>query len=349
MTTSPDVAPLPESPSSPAPPARASRRVGATIAANYSVPLGLLALIVLFSILAPSAFLTLGNFQVMLGSQSVLLMLSLAAMTALAANEFDVSIGPLLSFASVEIWALTHEAHVPLGLAVVIVLLTAMAIGAINGFLAVRLGINSFIATLATGTVLTGIALKLTGETIVAGVPEALSKLTASNLLGIQVVFYYAIALAIVLWYVLEHTPLGRWTLFVGSGPEVARLAGLPVNAIRLGSLIASAAIAGAAGVLQAGLLGSADPNTGMSLLLPAFAAVFLGATTIKRGRVNVWGTTLAVYLVIVGIVGLQITTGASGWIVSVFNGGVLLVALIVSAITSARAAGSRREAVHPQ
>ena len=312
-------------------PARTSGPRWRRIAGNNFILIALGLFVLLFSLLEPDAFFTTSNFQIILGSQAVLVMLALALTVALTANEFDLSVGAVMGACGVWLATLTATYEWSLALAIPVVMLTALAIGALNAALTVWVGINSFIVTLGTGSLITGFAFKLTDSAVIAGLPVLLSDITVTKIFGVQVIFFYAIGLALVLWYVLEHTPLGRWTTFVGSGPEVARLNGLPVNGIRAGALVLSAVIAGAAGILNAGALGSADPNAGTSFLLPAFAAAFLGATTIKPGRLNVWGTTLAVYLVIVGIVGLQVTTGASGWIVNVFNGGVLIVAVAMS------------------
>jgi len=319
-------------------PARIARRV-----ANLPIPITLVFLIALFSVLAPSTFFTTANFQVILGTQAIGVLLALAVTVALVANEFDLSIASVLAFAGVELGYLTVQHHWPLAVAIPLVLLTGVLIGGINAFLVVRVGMGSFITTLGTGTLLLGLATKLTNSTILTGLPRFLTTITSSTVVGIQVVFFFAVALAVALWYLLEHTPVGRWTIFVGSGPEVARLSGLPVTAIRVGVLMLSAGIAALAGILQAGVSGSADPNAGGASLLPAFAAAFLGATTFKRGRFNIWGTFLAVYMVSVGIVGLQITTGATGWIVDVFNGGVLVVAVAGSRLLNRGGADGTR------
>lgn len=316
---------------SPAPPP--PRRGLRDVAANSAIPIALVVLIAFFSILEPSTFFTTANLQIILGSQAVLVMLALAVTVALTANEFDLSVGFVAAFGGVLLALLTGEHGWSAAAAIPFVLVAGIAFGLVNALLVVKIGVNSFIATLGTGTLLSGITVKLADSAILTGMPDLVTEVTTTKLLGVQAIFFFAIALAVILWYLLEHTPIGRWTVFTGAGAEVARLSGLPVERIRAGVLILSAAIATFAGMLQAGLLGSADPNGGASFLLPAFAAAFLGATTFKRGRFNVWGTVLAVYMVIVGIVGLQMTTGATAWIVSVFNGGVLVVAVAGSSL----------------
>jgi ribose transport system permease protein len=117
-------------------------------------------------------------------------------------------------------------------------------------------------------------------------------------------------------------------------GPDVARLAGVRVNAIRAGALVATSAVAAIAAVVQAGILSSADPNVSASYLLPAFSAAFLGSTTIVPGRFNAWGTFVAVYFLVTGITGLELL-GLSGWIEQVFYGASLILAVALARIVA--------------
>ena len=158
------------------------------------------------------------------------------------------------------------------------------------------------------------------------------------RLFGIPYAFYYSLAAAVVMWYVFDYTPLGRRLLFVGRGREVARLNGIAVDRVRLGALITSAVMSAAAGILYAGVLGSADPYSGLNFLLPAFAAAFLGATTIQPGRFNPWGAVFAVYFLATGITGLSML-GIPLWVTNVFNGGALILAVTISQLTRGREA----------
>jgi ribose transport system permease protein len=151
-------------------------------------------------------------------------------------------------------------------------------------------------------------------------------------MLGIPLSFYYGLALCVGVWYVLEHRPVGRRLLFVGRGRSVARLSGVRVARIRFGALVASAALAGLAGVLYAGTIGGADPSSGATFLLPAFAAAFLGATSIVPGRFNPWGAFVAVYFLVTGVTGLQLL-GADSYVQQLFYGGALILAVALSRV----------------
>jgi ribose transport system permease protein len=155
---------------------------------------------------------------------------------------------------------------------------------------------------------------------------------------GLQAAFFYGLGLTVLFWYVFSHTPLGRYLYFVGAGRNVARLAGLRVDALRVGSLVAAGFFSALAGVMLAGLNGSADPNVGSAFLLPAYAAAFLGSTVFQPGRFNPWGTFVAVYFLVTGITGLQLL-GIASWIEPVFYGGSLVLAVAASRLAARRVA----------
>jgi ribose transport system permease protein len=133
--------------------------------------------------------------------------------------------------------------------------------------------------------------------------------------------------LALLIWYIFELTPLGRYMLFIGGNRSAAQLAGLQVKTIRQSGYLITATLAAVAGLLYAGSLGSVDPSSSGSYLLAPITAAFLGASAVKIGRFNVIGTLVAIYLLVIGITGLELL-GAQYWISDVFNGGCLVVAV---------------------
>jgi ribose transport system permease protein len=153
---------------------------------------------------------------------------------------------------------------------------------------------------------------------------------------GISLAFFYAIALCALLWWIMEYTSVGRRLLFVGRGRNVSKLSGVRVGRVRVGALMGSSTLAAVAGVLYAGTSGGADPTSGTNLLLPAFAAAFLGATSIMPGRFNPWGTAIAVYFLVTGITGLQLM-GIQSYVQQLFYGGALLVAVALSQLSRRR------------
>jgi ribose transport system permease protein len=211
-------------------------------------------------------------------------------------------------------------------------------VGLFNAFLVVALRINAFIATIGVSTVLLGLLEWISNENapIFGGAPKGFTDLAQGKLLGVVLPFWYAIATAVVLWVVLEYTTFGREMRATGANPTAAFLSGVRTHRALIGAFVAAGLLAAIGGVLATARLGTADATSGPTYLLPAYAAAFLGATAIRPGFFNVWGTVIAIFLVAVSITGLQLQ-GAAPWVTPVFNGVVLLVAVAVSNLAARR------------
>lgn len=308
---------------------------------RYAVLLVLVAMVVIYSLLMPDIFFTFANLRVITSTQAILMVATLGIVLPFATGEFDLSFGPVIAWASTLLAVLTVERGWSLVPAVLFVLLTCVGWGLVNAFFIVGVGISSLITTLGSGTVIIGLTLAVANQQILAGPPQILVDLTTNQLFGLPYPVYFGLALAGAIWFLLEQTPLGRYMYFTGEGRDVARLSGLSVDRIRVGALAASSGICGLAGIMSFGSLGSADPNLGSTFLLPGTAAVFLGATVIKPGRFNAWGTVIAVYVLVVGVTGLQLMGGA-GWLENVFNGCALVLAVSFAHIVSRKTSASR-------
>jgi ribose transport system permease protein len=303
---------------------------------RYAILVVWAAVIVVFSVLRPETFFTTANFQTIFGSQAVLVVVTLGLLVPLAAGEFDLSIGAVLGFAATMTAYLNVEQGWPVLIAIAVVLVAALVIGAANALLVVRVGVPSLVVTLGSGTLLTGLGLGISGSVIIGGVSNTLVEVTTTRVFGLPLAFYYAVLLSACVWYVFAYTPVGRYMRFVAEGPDVARLSGIRVNRIRGGALVVSAVISALAGIALVGTQGAADPNSGASYLLPAFAGAFLGATAIRPGEFNPWGSFVAVYFLVTGITGLQLM-GLAGWVEQIFYGVSLVVAVTLSQIAANR------------
>lgn len=309
------------------------RRIVRELFGRYGLVVAWGVLILIFGLLRPDTFLTLQNLQTNLGSQAVLLIVTLSLLVPLTAGELDLSIAGVLSFCVVTLGYLNVEQGWPIGLAILAVLAAGLMIGLIHSALIVGLGLDSIVITLGTGTLLTGLGFGINNLAI-SGISPALVNAARNELWGIPLAFYYALALTIFIWYLFTYTPFGRYLYFVGAGREVARLGGVRVNQIRSLSLIASSFGTAFGAVVMVGVLGASDPTVGENYLLPVFAGAFLGSTAVRPGRFNAWGTFIAVYFLITGISGLQLV-GLAGWVEQVFYGGSLVVAVAASALVS--------------
>jgi len=283
-----------------------------------------------FVAIRPALFLSFNTVVAILSSQAALIIATLGLTVTLVVNEFDLTVGGVLVLANTTVAVLTFKYGWGLAPAMILSIVLCMAVGVFNAVLVVKIGMNSFIATLGVTTLLTGLALVLAGSTIVANTPDALATIATYKVLGIPLSVYYIFILAAALWYVFEYTPIGRYMYFTGDNVEVSRLSGIKVAWVKTGAFVAGAFICSLAGLIQAGTVGSADPTAAPSFMLPAFAGAFLGATCIKSGRFNSWGTIVAAYLLVTGIVGLSML-GLSGWVEYIFNGGALVLAVAAS------------------
>lgn len=324
-------------PAGPLAPGRRPWRPGTATLERLALPFALVVLVVVFSVLRPEAFATTDNAAAILGSQAVLVVLSLGLIIPLRCGDFDLSVGGTLTLSTMLVAVLNGVHGWPLGLAIVAALVAGALVGVLNGFFVIVFGINSFIVTLGIGTFLLGIVSWLSDNRIVAGVdPRLLDLVVLTRPLGIPVEFFYALGVCLALWFVFERTVRGRRWLYVGSQRDVARLSGINVSATRWGSLVCSGFIAALAGVLYAGTTGSADPRGGVAYLLPAFAAAFLGATCVQPGLFNPVGTLVAAYFLVVGITGLQMM-GADPFVQDLFYGGALVIAVSLSQLLRGR------------
>lgn len=302
--------------------------------ARGGVPIVLVVLFLTFSFLLPGTFATFSNVTAMIASTSSLLILSMALIIPLRSGDFDLSIAATMGLSAALVGVLTVRLSVPVIPAVLIALVAGALIGAINGALIVGAGINAFIATLGMLTVLSGLTYAVTGNTVIINLPESLQDFWRHQFLGLPVAVWIGWVLAAALFYVFEYTPIGRYLQFVGGNREAALLSGIPVRGIRFGSFIAAGLLSALAGVALAGAIGAVDPSVAPAYLLPPYSAAFLGTTTILVGRFNVVGTILGLYLVTVGITGLQLL-GVESWIGEVFNGLVLILAVLAASLGS--------------
>lgn len=296
---------------------------------RYAVLLILLVVIVVFSILEPSSFATKDNAISILQQQSVLACLALGLLIPIAIGEFDLSVGYVLGFSAMVAAKLGGTTGLPGGTIVLICLGIGLAIGCLNGIIVARFKVHSLIATLGVGFAVSGATIGVSGsQTLFQGIPDAITKVSSTEIFTVDLAVWLVLVLAIVMNTVLVHTPFGRRIYAIGGSERVARLAGVRTELIKVAAFGLAGLFAATAGLLQLGESGAANPSFGINLLLPAFAAIFLGATTIKPGYFNVWGTIIAILLLAAGFNGLGLV-GVPLWVEPIFDGTVLLVAVL--------------------
>ena len=301
---------------------------GLRLAPAYGLLIVTLALAAGFSLAFPHTFPTFFNVRSMIASRSIVALLALAALCPMVTGKIDLTVGYGVVLWHIMAIALQTAGGVPWPVAVLLTVICGGVIGLINGVLVEFAQIDSFIATLGTGTILYAIALWYTGGSQILGdLPDGFEAIDTATIAGVPVSAFYVGGLAVALWICLDHTALGRQLYAVGANPRAAALNGLPVRRHILLAFVASGVITGATGVVLAAKLEIGQASVGLDYLLPALVGVFLGSTAIKPGRVNVWGTVIATVVLAIGISGIQ-ETGARYFVEPLFNGLMLLVAV---------------------
>jgi ribose transport system permease protein len=328
-------------PRTPSTPEKPAGRSGAPawlhqVASRYALIVVWALMALYFYVQVPDTFGTHGTFSSIFGSQQVLVFLAMSALVTLVVGEFDLSVASVmgLTATTIPVLAGVHGMNVWLGCLVGVGV--AVLAGVVNAFFVVVMDVSSFVVTLGTGTLVAGIAQFISGTNIVSVNSPGLADFATKDVLGMPISFYYGIALALVLAYLLAWTPIGRSMVFVGANREVARLAGIRVQRIRFGAYVAGGLLAGLAGLVLVATVGGFDSASSGSYLLPALAAVFLGTAVVQPGAFNPIGTMVAIYFLTTGIFGLQLL-GYQGWIQNAFYGAGLVVAVTLAKVVRDR------------
>jgi ribose transport system permease protein len=285
-----------------------------------------LALVVFFSVFSKtsSAFLTSANLEVLISSQAVVAVVALALLIPLCANEWDLSVAATAGLAAVFSASIMSDGSLLGGILVGIGV--GAAVGIANAIIVTRFKVNAVIGTLGMSTIVEGVInLKTGGVALVSNIPVSLTNLGSGTWLGIPRLGVLLAIVALAAHYILSYTPFGRYLYALGANPTAARLVGLPTKTIIGASFVIAGVLAGIGGVLAVAQSGGADPNLPTELLLPAFAAAFLSAASIKPGRYNVGGLLVAVYFLAVLNNGLNLA-GVKPYINLFVNGSALII-----------------------
>ncbi|MGB8857812.1 MAG: ABC transporter permease [Ilumatobacteraceae bacterium] len=304
----------------------------------------LIAVFFIYFGLTESNYLTWnGSIEFVLTEKVIVCMLALAFLVPLITGTFDLSIGANMALCLVIVNKMALETDLPDGVGALVGMAACIAVGAINGLIVVKLRVNSFIATLGMSQVIAALIRKIHdggqitkafGSSYIDFGKKAVFTFRwpgSNSEISLPYYFFFGLAAAALIWYVLEHTPVGRHMFATGGNPEAARLSGIKVDHIAWGSLIASAAIAGFAGLIYSWKFATYSNSVGPPLLFTAVGAAFFGASQLK-GRPNVWGTLIAVYTLAFGIKGLGLKYPLQiDWLQPLFEGLTLIFAVALA------------------
>ncbi len=314
-------------------PSRGALAVTRSLLARYGVIVAMFLTFVAFSVLRPDAFLSLFMMKAILRDCAPLLIVSLGITFVLAMNDYDLSVGGLVALCATTAVVFVSTDYLGLGTwtGVTLALLVGLVLGGITGALIAYVALPSFILTIAMGTVFTGVGLHLTGSaSIFEGIPESYAAIAGGVSFGLSNQIYIALVVLLIAHIFLRHTEPGRYMYAIGGNAEAARLSGVPVRFLKALGYGIVGLLAAVTGVLLTSQAGAANPNTGLGLLLPAYAAAFLGSSMLRLGSFTPVGTALgALFLQIIGS-GLTVLN-LSGPLVQIIQGGILAVAILLA------------------
>jgi ribose transport system permease protein len=311
-----------------------------TVVSRYGTIIGLVLMVVFFSLNAPDTFFSRANFLNILSQASLTAIIAAGLTYTLVVGEFDLSIGNVASFVGLIVCGLMAKEHLPIALSIALALLLGIGIGTVNGLLVTKVRINAVIATIGVGTMLSGIGFAYSSFPIAAGVPRDFIMIAVGRTLGVPNPVFIMVAVLAVLWVILNKTDIGQKMQAVGSNIEAARLSGIRVDRIKMFAFATAGFCSALTGTLLSSLLGSGTLAAADGYLLDAFAAVFLGSATLRDGEFHIVGTLVGVLILAVGFNGLSIF-GAPTFFQPIFKGGILVLAVGLSALARRYAAAA--------
>ena len=301
--------------------------------AKYGTLIGMFLMLISFSIAAPKFFASVTNLVNIVTQASLTAIIAGGLTLALVVGEMDLSIGFNASLAGVLVTGLIVDQHIPVPVAIVIVIFVGGLIGYINSLLVTKLRVNSVIATLGTGSIVVGFNFAYSqGVPIASGVPESFKNIALGRFVGIPNNIIIMAVVLIILWLILNHMEWGQQIQATGGNIEAARLSGIRVDDIKSLAFIIAGACAAITGILLASLIGSGTTSAADGYLMASFAAVFLGSATLKDGEFHVLGTFIGVLIIQIGFNGMAIF-GVPTFYQYVFRGAILIFAVGLSTV----------------
>ena len=263
--------------------------------AENAAPIGLVVLVIVFSILTPS-FLTLGNIRAMLVAAAILIILAVAQSFVITTGGIDLSISATMTLGAVG-FGIAWQTGLGIGLSLLLAVLASAVIGVINGVLIAKGKVTDFIATLGTLSVATGLALIVTDGKPVSILSPELLRLTTGSVWIIGFPFIAAVVIAVLAWFVMFRTRFGLHVQAVGGSEEAAVANGINAPRVRIAVYLIAAALAGLASILLVARVGAAEPAINTQFLLNSIAAVVLGGVSLTGGRSKIVGPVLGAVL----------------------------------------------------
>jgi ribose transport system permease protein len=300
---------------------------------KYGIVVSCLGLFVALTLLSGS-FLTQSNLTNVLEQNAPVGIMAVTLTVVMLGGDLDFSVGAIYGFAGV-LAAQTDSAlgsWPALGLGV----LAGLVIGLSNGLIVAYGRVDSFIATLASGIIVAGLSLVVTGGSLVTATGTQFGQLGNGTVFGLQYDAWIFLVAGGLLTFLMTRSRAGRYVYATGDNPEAARLSGIPTQAVRAGAFVLAGGGAALAGVMVASQTSQGQPQDGLDLVVNAIAAVVVGGSSVGGGRGAVWRTVLGVLFLAMIANGLNLLTVSSIY-QEILYGGIILGAVLIDRISRGR------------
>lgn len=261
-------------------------------------------IIVIFLImtLTTKTFLTIYNFQILLTSATIVGILSIAQTLVIITGGIDLSIGSTVGLSSMVCAVIMSSTGLNWGIwpAIIIALFSGIIVGVYHSVIIHEVKIDPFITTLASSIFIRGIIKLLSGSQTVTHFPDSFNSFAQSQLLSVSTIVWIWLLIGVVFYLVLRYTRFGRNLFVLGSGKEIARLAGINIRLNTYAVYCICALLCSIAGILLTSRLASAQPTGGAAYLLPAITAAVIGGASLKGAKGSIPGTILGTMLMII-------------------------------------------------
>jgi ribose transport system permease protein len=246
--------------------------------------------------LASPHFLTNTNLSSVIRQTAVINIMALGMTLIIVSGGIDLSVGAILAMGGL-LGTMAMEKGQPIPIGIAVGILAGCFWGFVNGFLTTRLKINPFIVTLGTLGIVRGLTLIISNGLPVHQIPKEFSFLGEGNVLGVPFVLWILLGCAVIVHVIMEHTKLGRYTFAIGSNPDAAFYAGIPVAFHTTAVYAIGGALTGLAGMIEASRLMTGQPTAGQGYELQAIAAVVIGGGSLRGGEGSVIGTLVGAFI----------------------------------------------------
>src|SRR3954451_14955055 len=303
---------------------------------RYGTIAAFIIVVALFSFARPDTFATWENWKSILNLGSVVMIIAAVLTVPMIMGDFDLSVGYNTQLLGAVAIVLLANVGLNTAVAVVLTLLLGAAIGAVVGGIVAWSKISAFVITLGAGTVMLGIELRIThgGKNIFEGIPPSFTAIANKEILGLQLPIWLMFGVYVLLWFLTEHTVIGRYMAAIGGNPEAARLSGIRVEVVRLVGFMIVGLGAALAGIILTAQAQQYYANSATGYLLPAYAGVFLGAATLRANQFHLFGTFVGVLFMQTIQTGL-IIMNYKAYFANVIQGTILIAAVLLSRVGS--------------